>query len=538
MSDAVLDRPPRLRALDVSPTRPAAAAVAVSTTQRVRWPWVCAAVCFVQYLLVGVWLIDGQGYTIGDANARTTSALVMVLGRDPHLGAMGFYWQPLPMLIRIPFVLVLEPMGATIFAGPISTALCVALVIPVLARIGRLLGLRTPVIATFVGLYALNPVTVFTAANAMSEAAFALVLALVLLGVVRLTQAPSARNLAFVGIMLGVGVATRIEFIPLSFAVLFACLLLVPRPLWKRATAVVLVPPVFVFAMWSWASSLIAGDALYWYHAGKEVGASVTYRPWLPDPLTTLSIVGYVLTMAMVVAPALLVAVAVTIRPRRGMRALVGLTAIAAAQPAFVALQLKLGVSTGEPRYFSLLPVFGCVLSLWAVSRLDGARRWPRRAVVAALTTAMIVGAVGATIVHARPNVTQITRDGAFYAALLGRPAPEHTDLVEMLRPLADRLDPLLARGATVAMDSKAGTLMLLTRHPERFVLPEDRDWEQIMADPQDRFDYAVVQQVFTSGASEVLDQAMKSVQGGTFQLVDTYGEYELYHFEPAGGSP
>lgn len=506
--------------------------------RRSRWPWGLGAALFMLYTIVGAWLIDAQGFTIGDANARTTSALIMVLSRDPHLAAMGFYWPPAPMFIRVPFVLAFEPLGWAIYAGPVSTALCVALTVPVLARIGKELALSTRTTVTFILLYALNPVTVYTAANAMSEAMFGLVLAIGLLGFIRLTKAPTSGNLALIGLTLGLGIATRIEFVPLTVAFVVAALLLIPKELRLRGAAVVLAPPVFVFLIWSWASSLIVGDALYWYHEGKASGASVTYRPWLPDPLTSAGIVGYVVTMILVVAPTLPICFAVLLRRRRGMRALLGLAAVVFVQPVFVAVQLQMGVSTGEPRYFSLLPLPACVMCMWAIARTRRGPELVRRTLMPALVAVSVVGAIFATYVHARPNVTQITSDGAFYAALVGRPEPPYPRNVDVLRPMMADLDPMLAKGAVVAADSRGGTMILFTRHPKQFLVPEDRKWEQTMADPTGRFDYAIIQRTLPSGPTVVLEAAMNAVEGGRFELVDKYGGYELYHFvsNTAGG--
>ncbi len=75
--------------------------------------------CTVVYVAVGWWLIVGQAlHHQRRACPKTLTAQLMMLVRDPHLASMGYYWMPLPMLVRIPFVLVLYPFHNTVMAGP------------------------------------------------------------------------------------------------------------------------------------------------------------------------------------------------------------------------------------------------------------------------------------------------------------------------------------------------------------------------------------------------------------------------------------
>ena len=70
-----------------------------------RWPerpWLMAAFAYVQYALVAVWMMEVRTFALGDALSRTSMAKMVVLSRDPHLAAWGFYWVPLPAISRIP----------------------------------------------------------------------------------------------------------------------------------------------------------------------------------------------------------------------------------------------------------------------------------------------------------------------------------------------------------------------------------------------------------------------------------------------------
>ena len=111
------------------------------TVRGERWPWLLGAGLFVVYLWLGWWLLYTQKYQLMDSTSRTIGAHVLVNGRDPHLGAMGFYWPPLPMFARVPFVMFFRLFDVAVFGGPASTAAVTAFTVPVLNRIGTHLRL-------------------------------------------------------------------------------------------------------------------------------------------------------------------------------------------------------------------------------------------------------------------------------------------------------------------------------------------------------------------------------------------------------------
>jgi Dolichyl-phosphate-mannose-protein mannosyltransferase len=506
----------------------------VSRRRRPVWPWSLAVALFLQYSLVGIWLLSDRQYAIGDSIARTLNAQVMVLSRDPHLGAMGFYWMPLPMLIRIPFVLLLAPFESQVYAGPLSTALLAALVIPVLARIAAELRLGTATTALLIVVYALNPVTVFSAANGMSEAAFALFLALTFLGLVRYGNDRDVRSLSLVGAALAGGMMSRLEFIPITIAAVLACALLAPKARWKRIAAMVALPPLAVFSAWTFASYLITKDALYWYHEAKISGATPDVHPWMPASLTPLTIAGYVGFMALLVAPSIPIALGIAVVRWHEWRQTLGLVVVLVTTPAFVALQLLMRASWGNPRYFAVLPLGACVLAMWAMKLAGTWEIRTRVKVVFLLAAVGVVGAVISTYAYSDPKRTSIESEFVFFSAITGRPAPDYPRRFDQLRPLINFLDPELAKGKVAVIDTRGGIPLLMSAYPRQFIVPEDRDFEEIMSDPTDRFDYVVLPNVgLTSRYQAVIQNAMNAVEGGRFVLVKDYGSAALWQFQP-----
>ncbi len=530
----VLDEPLPPPAADPTPAEPDPDPAPVPELP--RWVWFVTFGLFVQYAIVGYWLVSNEEYMIGDAIARTVSATVMVFGRDPHLGAMGFYWPPLPMFLRVPFVVVLAPFGKQLLAGPLGSALPAALVVPVLVKLCLFLRVRPGYAVLIVGIYALNPVTLFSAANAMSESTFALFLALTFLGFARFHRDRSVGSLMYWGFALGGGVASRIEFVPLTFASVVAACLLVPKHRWRQVAWTIALPPAFVMLCWTAASSLIAGDAFFWYTAGKASGTTPESHPWMPAVLTPASIAGYVGYLLVVVTPGIVLLVLVAPVIRREWRGWCGIAMLTLTVPAFVWLQLQMRTSWGNPRYVAVLPVCLAAAALWAVAQIGDARSLARWSFQTGFVVLGAVGAIVAPYVYSDPVQTGIEQESVFFAALTGRPRIDYPERFEPLHELLDVLEPELANGKFVAMDSRLGTVLLLTEHLDRFILPEDREFEQIMSDPTDRFDYAILQTEGSSSSySMSISAAMNAVEGGRFEPIGDYGLVTLWQFVPIG---
>lgn len=495
-----------------------------------------AAAAFVQYLLVAVWLLNVQSYLLLDGASRTITAEILVLSRDPHLGAMGFYWPPLPMLVRVPFVLLLAPFEQSIYSGAVSTALLSALVIPVLAAIARELRLSTAQTAVLVALYALNPVVVFYAANGMSEASFSLFLAISYLGYLRFSNSRAITDLRLLSVGLALGMMSRIEFIPLTIAFLVACLMLLPRDHWKRAAFLIVLPPFYVFILWTWASSILQGDAFYWYTIGKASGTTPSDHPWLPHDLTVTSILGFVLKTTLTYAPVLVILVVlVAVRGIHRLRWL-GMLATAGVVPAFVALQLMLRSSNGAQRYFATLTIVGCIAAMWSVSATEHLRRSWRLVVAGLAGTSMAAAGLWVIPLNNDRYQSSLQGESAFFGPLSGAEPAGYVNKVDLraVQSLVEDLDNMMRSDDRVAMDSQGGLAFLYSRHPDRFILPEDRDFEAIMSDPEGRFNYVIRPEVGLNSQFRVLiDNAMASMVKGKFVLVKKVQVAELWMYVP-----
>ena len=512
-----------------------------------RWSWWLAAAAFAQYLLAGWWLIAVRHYVIRDALSRTLSAKLMTLSRDPHLGAMGFYWMPLPTMLRMPFVLVLEPFGRAELAGPATSAFMAALTVPVLVAIGRVLKLSTAVTVLLVCLYALSPVTVFLGANGMSETCSGLFLAITLLGFLRWRHDGRMQSLVLAGLGLAGSAMSRYETVVLMPIVAVAVALCVENVRRRDAVTVVLLPTVLVFGWWMLASRLIVGDWLYFYHVAKTVTALPPDPQWLPTNLGFGSILAHGVTVVLVLAPALVAVIVGSALAWRRWRTSLFLLGMAVAIPAFIVVQVARGASWGVPRFFMLSPLMAVVGVMWIIR--TGLTTPANRVVGAAGIGLVAIGAITGTVFLSSQTNAYAEGEFAFFAPLIGREQAygsvdfdgSNRVFIGDLRPfrqLKRDLDPFLADGDVAVMDSLQAVPVLLTDYPRQFIVPEDRDFEEVLSDPIGRFDFIVIQNgTAMTVYRQLIDSALAITEGGIWKQVADYNQQIVVYEWVANGS-
>jgi len=128
---------------------------------------------FALYLAVGYYIACVLQIYHSDAISRTALAFFTIFGRNPHLGAIGFVWQPLPSLLQIPLLLILRPLGLIMMAGPIVTAIAGALSVLVVYKIGLLINPSKKLLPLLISLlFGLNPLIILYSAIGTSEMIF------------------------------------------------------------------------------------------------------------------------------------------------------------------------------------------------------------------------------------------------------------------------------------------------------------------------------------------------------------------------------
>ena len=470
-----------------------------------HWAWVFAAIAFVGYVAIGLWMLYGADYAIGDAIARASSARAMVHSRDQHLMAVGFYWMPLPVFAQAPFMAVFSRLGQPGLGLVVPTAFATSLTIPIVARIGRDLGIGRRVLMPFVVLFALNPYTMFCAGNGMSEAWQVLAIAGCFAAYLRWTESGRVRDLGRLGLWLAVSQMTRYESV--TMVVVF-CLLVAWHSERGRRTATamtVAAPAIFAVVAWTITSYVITRHG--WWKAIQDGSETDKVRGnWLPDTRTLATVSEYSAKLSLRFAPGIILAVVLAgfgrevfglvrlpaIRPKLRVVAIVAVGGLFPAQIAYLLLSFR---SFGDPRYYMPLIVLFTIASLLA---LAGARRLTSRAV--ALLAFAVAGCASSLIVLGDPNISAITGEPAVIRALLGHretdglATTDHAVDLGDWRKFTSEMDRRLQPNDVVVLDTAvAAAVHLFSSHPDQIATERDEDSERQLQLPDPGYTWAVV---------------------------------------------
>jgi hypothetical protein len=543
--------------------------VSVSATSRGFWrTWlldtpettVLAVVALVGYIIAAWVLRYHFGYVVNDALARTAKPIYMALSRDPHFGAVGFYWPPLPSTMQIPLVMILRPFGHMDFAGPISSAVWSCLAMVVLGRVCRELNMGR--LFTFVVclLFLVNPAMFVYAINGMSESCLYFCLLVVMLGWLRWVRRRSIADIALMAAAMSAAVLVRIESAPC--AVVLAILVGAGRDwkAWLTKATTTLLPPVFAVACWLGTQWILLGDPLAFLHFntgqnGVRRPASFLYRFGLPQashdyPVALL----WAGTWVVVMAPGLVaLAVAGAARRRRFGYAALGIIGTGLVFPLVQVYLLVHDTGFGDPRYFTELVPLGfvavAVLASGLLSRqplpppvlaqsapteaADPGRRSPAfTGLVTSVAVLSLVVASAVTLEYMlNPRRTNIGQEHLVYDVLLGKPVTiEHPLASSQL--LAKVLDPYLAKGDRVIIDTNFNYgAILFSHHPDHFVIQEDRDFRSILDSPDGRFQ--LIADSVTSPSGSTPDVIRPLISPAIYwKPIGVYGGIELYLYD------
>jgi hypothetical protein len=490
----------------------------------------------------------------------------MLFSRDPHLAAIGLYWMPLPTVGQLPFMLLLSPLHHAELSGPLADAFCGALTVLVLAWVAWSLELSKPVSVLITASYALTPIVAYTNGNGMSEAWSFLGLAITMLGFVRWSKDHRPLDLALLAG--GLAVVALVRYEALALAPMMATIAAIndgqgpPSTTslrsfahdvqsrirrWTTTAAIVCLPTFFVFALWMIMNLVIARNALYFYDLQKQV-THTSKGAYINLPAhTAAAILGYCLNMTVFVVPAMLVLTPLLLIRRRYHDVITGLGIAAAGLiwPAIVVLGIFANQSAGAPRYFEPAVVPAAVGAMWLASSLPGRGSAVRRLVGVGMVGILVFSAIVGTIGLENPLRTNIEQENHFFSPLLGHHLPPlpPTALSHAVvwKQLANDLDTQLRPGNKVIVDvsTVAFGAFLYTRYPDSYIVNSDRDYTQIIANPDGRFDYLILPSSQAASGGDLgteypqLLQILGSTTQGHWVKWKSYFVGTIYRFIP-----
>ena len=478
-----------VRPVDVPGPAVPTAVPAVRERRQRRWElYFLALLATYVYALLGWWLKYHYHFTIGDSLARTNDAKAMIFSRDPHAAAIGVYWMPLPTVVQLPFVAILEPLRHVEFAGPLSTACFGGGTVLVLGKMCRDLGLSRLTGFLIPLAYAVNPVIAYFAANGMSEGAEFFFIAVALWGLLRFLKDDKNSSAVITAVGLTGLALSKYEAAPMivliALVLVFLHIRKLPRGQWHETAlngSIIVLPAVFFVSVWLIYQKLILGSFFAFMHVSVIHGSDARdqVHTLVGSAAGTARFVGHWVFLffpaAALVIPALFLP---------GWRKMLGGFAVAATGVLAIlttGYYIYAGHSVGQPRYFTPVVVVGTIAVMVIASRLPSKSISHLLIDPAAIVAILVAGYSGA---YAEANnTTSVEGEQRVFQLVNGRydnhPDPNNSDMASY--QAARKMDSLLRAGDRIFIDERYDPDMVLFSYkPKQIVTNSDRDYEQL----------------------------------------------------------
>ncbi len=217
----------------------------------------------------------------GDALSRTANAFYVIFSQPPHLGSIGFIWNPLPSLLQLPLVIfypIFKGMVANGYSGTIVTAIFSSLACSAIYKSYRKSGVGTFGAIIITLLFGFNPYVFIYGLNGMSEAIFFYFILCIAISFTDWEDDPrKVNNLIKMSIFLALAFLTRYEAIPLAAAIFVSIALwaftsqkgsfLKRWPKFEATCTVLFTPLLYTILIWILINWIIMGNPLYFLNS-------------------------------------------------------------------------------------------------------------------------------------------------------------------------------------------------------------------------------------------------------------------------------
>ena len=218
-----------------------------------------------------------------DALSRTVDAHNVLYSSDPHLGAIGLVWPPVPTMMRVLLLPLMAPFGLTEFTGPLTSVIASAGCVILLNRILIRLQLPKRTRAIWIVCAMANPVTLYHFVNGTAESTFTFFFLAVILAAFQLRARPE-RAVLGMGIATGLALWVRYEALAIMGMAVVGFLLMAwvyrREGAWRdisrfESLLVTLVfPSIFLGALWLSFNYTAEGDPLFFYRGPYSINAA------------------------------------------------------------------------------------------------------------------------------------------------------------------------------------------------------------------------------------------------------------------------
>ena len=468
------------------------------------------------YLVIGV-LLDFHFKTFqDDAFSREANGFYVLYSLDPHLSAMGFVWNPgmsVADLVPLLFYPLWPPLATHIFAASLASALFMAGAVYQVYWTLREWGVGRPVRLVLLVVMALNPMILYYAGNGMSEGLYLFTLVATSRYLLRWLREDDLRSLVYAGTALGFCYLVRNEAAAaalLAGAVVVTVRFLREMPpsgkkVWSALTDLTIfeIPFILAFAGWAVCSYVITGQPFAQFtsiYGNSSQERFVKHQLFHGRIVTDVHAVLYLAPLMPVIAIA---AVVVAFR-KRDLGVLAPITVIGGGL-AFDLLSYAAGSIEPFLRYFITAVPLDVLLvgSLFAKSpatvrpcehkpiRPGRSRRgWLFTAVAAIVACILLLPSI-ATTVRGMSDPVLATEETQLLGFIFHKhqTAEDRQERLQYssMQAISNDLSRYHFGDGQVIVDNFAGCIpyvILMSPNPRIFVIPNDRQFQRILADP------------------------------------------------------
>ncbi|MDQ7095549.1 glycosyltransferase family 39 protein [Desulfosporosinus sp. PR] len=190
--------------------------------------WLTGITVFVLECAAGYYYNIYVGYYHGDGISRVANAFYVLYSREPHLGAIGFVWNPLPSMVDLVFLLFyrwIPAMATKGIAGLLMSAIFASLTAAVLTRAFIQRNLPYWCAVLFPLLFSLNPMIFLFGFNGLSDAPFIFFIIMSIIGFLNWLDGKQLGDLVAAGFALALAFWCRYEAVPFGFSMFLGCVI-------------------------------------------------------------------------------------------------------------------------------------------------------------------------------------------------------------------------------------------------------------------------------------------------------------------------
>lgn len=488
---------------------------------------------WILYVVCGFYLTLHLHYYSGDAVSRVANAYDVLFGRNPHLGAIGFIWNPLPSIFELPIVAAYNLFPAVVtkgLAGIFVSSFFGAWGAVHLNNILKNFGVPRFWALLFTAIFALNPLILLYGANGMSDIMLLSCTLGTYSGVFDFLQTRSLRRLVSAGIWLAMGLGMRYEAVPFGALIIIGFILVqwkkVSSAEWIGSSIILGAPIVFSGGLWIYFNWAIMHNPLYFLNSNYGNVAQTSTGAYLTNSMKaadhsvtgTLAYVGHFTLLFWPLGLAFLLSLILSVSRKQDRKVLVLICGSIGAILLEIALAYLGHLGPWDRFFISFIPdgvLLTSYLGAVATTRLPARWRQSLWVFVAAILVSANIGTFFALQNH-----------------VLGHPDGQVIDYALANKSLASFSDPFYEADPviryldahphlTVLVDSFNGwPIVIRSTHFNRFVITSDYDFESILTNPRGRVGAILVPQPVGVGSLNAVNRVWPGMWAGRIPWV------------------